>query len=168
MLRVRVLGGVAAEIGGRTVPEPTSRRAWALLGWLALHPGLHSRADVAARLWPDVVDASARQSMRSALWSLRQVLAVDAPGALIATRDRVGLAADTVVDALEFAAFVAAGQLAEAVALAGGDLLAGVDDEWALVARDEHRLRVVEVLGRLADGAEDPAAAVGWARRAVH
>ncbi|MDQ6937911.1 MAG: AAA family ATPase, partial [Actinomycetota bacterium] len=167
MLRVRVFGGVAAEVDGRAVREPTSRRASALLGWLAVHPGLHSRADVAARLWPDVVDASARQSMRSALWSLRQVLDSDAPAALITTRDRVGLAAGTAVDAVEFDALVSAGRFADAAALGDGELLAGVDDEWALIARDEHRLRVIEVLGRVADDTKDAAAAAALARRAV-
>src|SRR4051794_9895405 len=167
MLRVRVLGGVSARAGGRLVPEPASRRALALLGWLALHPGLHSRADVAARLWPDVVDASARQSMRSALWSLRQSLSGVDPDALVATRDRVGLRTDTAVDALMFDALVAAGRFAQAVELATGELLAGVDDEWALVARDEHRLRLVAVLRELAEQADDPVVAAGWARRAV-
>ena len=40
MLRIRLVGGVAVDIDGRTLPEPTSRRAWALLAWLALHLAL--------------------------------------------------------------------------------------------------------------------------------
>src|SRR4051812_30945721 len=161
---------MTADVDGREIPEPTSRRAWALLGWLALHPGLHSRADVAARLWPDVVDASARQSMRSALWSLRQALDAVAPDALVTTRDRVGLSDGVEVDLRRFDELLADGHEAQAVSLAAGELLAGIDDEWALVARDEHRQRVITVLRSLsedADSRNDAAAAVEWARRAA-
>ena len=33
-----------------------------VLGWLALHPGTHPRAALAARFWPEVVDVKARVS----------------------------------------------------------------------------------------------------------
>jgi DNA-binding SARP family transcriptional activator len=170
VLRICLLGGVHAESDGRPVPAPASRRAEALLGWLALHPGLHSRAEVAARLWPDVVDASARQSMRSAIWSLRQALDEIAPDALVTTRDRVGLAAAVDVDVARFDQFVDTGQLADAVALSTGELLAGVDDEWALVARDEHRERLTATLRTLSEQAAadgDTRTATDWARRAA-
>ena len=65
MLRVRLLGELQAEIDGAAVAVPASRRAWALLGWLALHPGEHGRGAVAARFWPDVLDSSARASLRA-------------------------------------------------------------------------------------------------------
>lgn len=167
MLRIRLVGGVAVEVDGRPIPRPASRRAWALLAWLALHPGLHSRAGVAAKLWPDVVDSSARQSMRSALWSLRQVLDEAGVDLLVSTRDRVGLNADAEVDVLRFAADLSAGRRGEAVEIGEGDLLAGVDDEWAMVARDAHRERLIAALGELARESNDHVAAVGWARRAV-
>ena len=41
MLRVRLLGELQAEVDGGAVAMPASRRAWALLAWLALHPGEH-------------------------------------------------------------------------------------------------------------------------------
>src|SRR5918994_1125113 len=71
MLRIRLIGEMALEIDGTAAPPPASRRARSLLAWLALHPGLHARADVAARFWPDVLDASARTNLRSALLTLR-------------------------------------------------------------------------------------------------
>jgi hypothetical protein len=151
VLRVRLVGRIAAAVDGREVPEPASRRAWTVLAWLALHPGLHSRAEVAARLWPDVPDASARQSMRSALWSLRQVL--DHQDVLTTTRDRVGLSADTEVDALEFERLLDEGDVEAAVLVGEGELLPGIDDEWALVARDEHRQRLVRAFAELAQRA---------------
>src|SRR4051794_6172667 len=91
MLRVRLVGGPSVEVDGAEVPPPASRRAWALLAWLALSHGEHPRSEVAAAFWPDVLDQSARASLRSAVWALRRSLG-DAGGEhLVATRDRVGL-----------------------------------------------------------------------------
>ena len=65
MLRVLVLGELAVEVDGRPVPLPDGRPARALLGYLALHPGPHARAALAARLWPDVLDESAEGRPRT-------------------------------------------------------------------------------------------------------
>ena len=74
MLRVRLFGEMAVEVDGSPVAPPESARARALLAWLALNPGMHSRGRLAARFWPDVLDSSARASLRSAMWSLRRAL----------------------------------------------------------------------------------------------
>jgi len=95
---VRVFGGLALESDGVALEPPASRRARELLGWLALNPGRHARAAVAARFWPDVLDASARASLRTTLHALRRALG-DAGGRwLVATRDSVGLRGDLWVD----------------------------------------------------------------------
>jgi DNA-binding SARP family transcriptional activator len=60
MLRVRLAGSLALESDGREIPLPPSRRARALLAYLAAHPGAHARGELAARFWPDVLDESAR------------------------------------------------------------------------------------------------------------
>src|SRR3954453_22886898 len=101
MLRVRLFGGMAVEIDGDPVPPPDGGRARALLAWLALHPGMHSRAELAARFWPDGLDSSARGSLRSAMWALRRALGEGGERHLVATRDRVGLE-DVEVDARRF------------------------------------------------------------------
>src|SRR4051794_15820397 len=160
MLRVRVLGELQADVDGVAVAPPASRRAWSLLAWLALHPGEHARGTVAARFWPDVLDASARASLRSALWELRKALGVD--GALLAGRERIALRCET--DLGEFEACLAAGRLEQAVALHRGPLLAGLDDDWVLEARDELAERLGSAYARLA-AAATPAEGVGWARR---
>ena len=83
--------------------------------------------------------------------------------ALIAGRDRVALRCDT--DLAEFDAHLVAGRLEAAVALHRGALLADLDDDWVLEARDERAQRLGSALSRLAAAAATPADAVGWARR---
>src|SRR5436190_4567704 len=168
MLRVQLLGEMSVEVGGTRLSSPESRRAWALLAWLALKPGGHPRGEMAARFWPDVLDSSARASLRSAVWSLRRALGPDGGPHLVASRDAIALE-DAWCDAVEFKRLVAAGSLEEALELCqGGDLLAGFEDEWAMVARDEHRAAVADALGALAGQARDAGdlgAAAGWARK---
>src|SRR6266545_4146667 len=114
MLRVRVLGELALEFDGETLPPPRGRRLRGLLGWLALHPGLHARAEVAGTLWPDVLDDSARASLRTALAELRRSLG---DGHLVATRDAVGFGPEVWVDARAFDLLVGDGRLDEALRL---------------------------------------------------
>src|SRR5579863_8535456 len=113
MLRVRLLGELRIELDGTTVEPPSSRRARALLAWLALDRRMHSRSALASRFWPDVLDESARTSLRSALSALRKALGPDADQYLIASRDDVGLAGDSVVwtDVGEFERRIAEGRL---------------------------------------------------------
>src|SRR4051812_9353326 len=166
MLRVRLVGGPTVEVDGREIPAPASKRAWVLLAWLALNPGEHPRSRVAASFWPDVMDQSARASLRSAVWALRRALGEAAPAHVVSTRERIGLV-DAWVDVQEAERLARDGRLEEAVELAAGDLLPGVEDDWALRARDAHRARVIELLEELAHDAGDPADAVRWTRRQV-
>jgi DNA-binding SARP family transcriptional activator/tetratricopeptide (TPR) repeat protein len=167
---MRLLGQFAAELDDATVHAPSSRRAWGVLAWLALHPGLHPRGDLAARFWPDVLDASAKASLRSALWALRRALGPAGAAYLSCSRDLVGLRPDTPVqvDALVFDTLVAAGRLEEAAAMAAGEFLTGFDDEWVLEARDEHRAKLADLLEQLASTAVaggDLRSALQWTRR---
>jgi hypothetical protein len=50
VLRLWLCGRLAGSFDGEPVAMPTSERARALIGWLALHPGLHPRRVVAAEL----------------------------------------------------------------------------------------------------------------------
>ena len=176
MLRVRLLGELQADVDGAPVAPPASRRAWSLLAWLALHPGEHARGALAARFWPDVLDTSARASLRSALWAVRESLAAaGGEDYLHADRTHVGLAPGLPreVDVERFAALADAGDAASleaAVALADGPLLPDLADEWVLEEQDRHRDRLIGVLERLAALAEeagDIGAAVRWTRAAL-
>jgi DNA-binding SARP family transcriptional activator len=167
MLRVRMLGAFELELDGARMGLPESRRAWSLLAWLALHPGMHARGPLAARFWPDVLDSSARASLRSAVWSLRRGLGADGDGVLLATREEVGLR-EVWTDVAEFGRLIEQGRLKEAVALSRGELLPGFEDAWVYEARDEQRERLAAALGQLATAAEEDgnlATAVAWTRR---
>ncbi len=169
VLEVRLLGELGVELDGSAVTLPTSRRACLLLGWLALRSGPHSRSRLAALLWPDVLDASARASLRSALWALRAAFGPAAAEYLHTGRDHVELAGDgLLVDARELDRLLAAGRPLEAVALHRGELLSQFDADWVLDARDEHRDRLCAAYAALAAAAEadgQVATARDWAAK---
>ena len=170
MVRFWVLGRFAIEADRVVVEPPRSSRARSLLAWLVLHPGPHPRSRLAARFWPEVLDSSARASLRVALSELRAALGSTAD-CFTADRSQVGLVADRVwVDALAFAELEARGELEAALELSRGELLPELDDDWVLEARDDHAAAVVDVLARLASQREasgDLDAAISLSRRMV-
>jgi len=160
VIEVRVLGGLGVRIDGEPATLPSDARARELLAWLAVHPGPHPRAALAGRLRPDVLEESARKTLRDAVYELRRALG---PDALVTTRDAVGLGEHVAVDLTQARAAAAAGDLAAAVAV--GPLLEGLTTDWAIAAREE---RAAEVAGHLAAlSAADPARAIHWARRRI-
>jgi class 3 adenylate cyclase/tetratricopeptide (TPR) repeat protein len=172
MLRVTLLGELTLEIDGEHLELPASRRARSLLGLLALERRTHPRGQLAARFWPDVLDESARTSLRSALSALRRALGTNADRHLLAGRDTVALAGSDQVctDLDEYEQLVAEDRLEDALELSRGELLEDLDDDWVYERRDEHRASVGAVLERMASGAEaagDLAAAVALTRRQV-
>jgi len=168
MLRIRLLGELAVETSTGPIELAGSWRARSLLAWLALNPGTHQRAEVAARFWPEVLDSSARASLRNAIWALRRSLGTEA---LLATRERVGLGGPGVwIDAAAFLDHVEHDRLKQALELCRGELLAGLDEEWVYEYRDAHRDRLSELLERSAaqaDTRREPAAAIALTRRRV-
>lgn len=171
MLSVRVVGGLALTVDGEAVEPPAGRPARALLGWLATHPGRHARGRVAAALWPDFRDESARANLRTALSAVRDTLGSAAGAGLVADRQVVGLAdpPEVVVDVNEFAALLEAGRPLEAIAALGeGEVLPDLDDDWVFHERDRVRELVSGAAGGLAAAAEargEPAEAIAWLRR---
>jgi predicted ATPase/DNA-binding SARP family transcriptional activator len=172
MLRIRLLGGVALEVDGRAADAPASRRLLSLLAWLALNPGMQPRSRLAARFWPDVLDTSARGSLRNAVLELRRAMAPDAERYLIATRDAVGLGPDEEVwvDMREFERAVSEGRSQDALALGEEELLPELDDDWVFEAREAHAHTLAGLLERAAAEAEEAGelgAAIEYAHRLV-
>src|SRR5947208_7293645 len=93
LLRLSVLGTPEVFHNDSRLTFPL-RKAQALLLYLAVEGGLHSRSKLAALLWPDSEPADARKTLRNALMLLRSLLA-DAspaqPGHLQASQDLLGL-----------------------------------------------------------------------------
>lgn len=166
-IRITLLGDLGVERDGARVALPTSGKATALLVWLALNPGEHARARVAPLLWPEVLDESARGSLRTAVWALGSSLGRDA---LVTSRTTLGLAPDVPVDVLELRDLIDSGRTEDAGELAHAELAPGVDEEWLDEARDGHRVmldRLYEEVAAESEAAGDGAGAVVWARRRV-
>src|SRR6185312_14000442 len=164
MLEVRLAGGLALRADEDDIAPPASKRARAVLAYLALNPGPQHRGRLAARFWPDVLDESARASLRVALTELRQALG-PAAGIVQATRDTVALEGPELkVDTRAFQQALDEGDPARALEACSAPILDGFDEEWALEARDEHAHRLGEALEQTAVLADDPGEAVRLTR----
>jgi DNA-binding SARP family transcriptional activator len=163
VLEVRLTGGLALRANGDALAPPASRRARALLAYLALHPGPHARAQLAARFWPDVLDESARTSLRAALTELRRALG---PAEEHLQAGRATVALEGAVDTRAFTAALNAGDAAAALEASRAPILDGFDDDWAHDARQAHAQRLADALEQLASTA-DPAEAIRLTREQV-
>jgi TolB-like protein/DNA-binding SARP family transcriptional activator len=168
-VRVRVLGGLEIRTADdRDVALP-GKKLRALVACLALPPGTPwSRERLTALLWGDRDEEQARASLRQTLAELRRQIGA---AALQTTRETIILdAGAVVVDAVEFARLVEAGDLAQAAALYRGDLLDGVVlpdagfADWLLVERTRLHDLAIDVLSRLV-AAQSGAVALETAQR---
>ncbi len=73
LLRVSVLGPPDIVLDGVRLTFPL-RKAQALLLYLAVEGGMHSRSKLAAFLWPDSTAEVGRIALRNVLVSLRRLL----------------------------------------------------------------------------------------------
>ena len=178
-----VLGTFALHIDGRPVRGFPTDKARALLAYLALEANRpHTRALLAALLWPDVAEEAALSNLRNTAYRLRSTLDAAAPGLakalLTSTRQSFQLDAALLhLDSATFERLLAQtaahahpalytcepclARLAEAVALYWGELLAGFGlpdaplfEEWLLARRDLLQRAFVDALGALASAHE--------------
>jgi predicted ATPase/DNA-binding SARP family transcriptional activator len=198
-LRLSFLG--PARVEGAQGGEIILRRvkALALLAFLSVEAARsHSRASLLGLLWPEMPEADARNNLRVTLSSLRRRL--EGSGCsrdpyIIGGRHHVQFnpQGDYWLDVAEFQALIGTCEghahanratcsdcrerLARAVALYGGEFLAGFHldgcaafDEWLFVQREQHHVQMMELLGELADGCEqagDHTQAERYARRQI-
>ncbi len=98
-LSLTLCGRVAAAIDGAPVSSAAlSNKGLALLAFLALEPGEHSREELMSLLWGDYAEDKSRASLRQALMHLRDVVG----DALHVDRTAVGLAAQPESDVRRF------------------------------------------------------------------
>lgn len=191
MLRIATLGGLKIQLNGEPVSGFVSRKADALLVYLALHPREHARETLSNLLWDDLPQQQALSYLRTVLSSLQKQLGPY----LQITRHTVALNPDlpAAVDALELEqALVAADeqwknrahftrltvqQLEAALALYQGDFLAGFFvrdchefEDWMLRQQAHLRARILEACHRLSQHYQRRqawGAGLQWAARAL-
>jgi len=174
-VRIDLLGGFAVrDKVGREVAI-ASRKAQALLAFLALSPGKpQPREKLTGLLWSDRGEAQARSSLRQALSELRKALPEGDPPLLTAQRDSVWLDPESVqVDAVILGRLIGTGDakdLAKAAELYRGEFLDGLDvrddafEDWRRGQRQQLRDQAIQALASLVDQ-QDGAQAIATAQR---
>lgn len=176
-IRLKLFGGFEGRLPDGSPLEIGTRKAQALLAFLACRPGeAHTRDRLAAMFWGDGDDRAARHSLRQALASLRR--AFPAGALLLETgRGNVGLEGGAVDG--DVAAFEELGRSDSAVGLAAaadlyrGPLLDGFAiraepfEEWLAQERSRLHERAVAFSLRLAELASDDTGAAQALLRAV-
>src|SRR5262245_12346977 len=159
-LTLTLLGGFRARLDpGAALALPT-RKAQALLAYLALPAGkAHPRDKLASLFWGSTAETTARTSLRHALYALRKCLR-EADGQPLRV-DSETVACDpaaVTVDVGEFerrASEATPAALAEAAALYQGDLLEGLTvqeppfEDWLLAQRERLHEMALVALNRL-------------------
>ena len=159
-LQISLLGGFVLRCGGGEVIELKGQKDRALLGFLALSPGVPwPRDKLAALLWGESGDKQARDSLKQALMRLRRALSTVSPPPLMANRRSITLAHDAVaVDVELFETLLNEPTLEasrRATELYQGDLLDGLQvrnaafEDWLLVERQRLRDKASEASTRL-------------------
>ncbi len=157
-LTIRLLGSFEARQGAGAPVEFSTKKARALLAYLAFRPGLaHSRDELADLLWATSGDEQARGSLRRTLSDLRKSLADGAW--LVSDGDTLALQPNGVeVDVAAFERLAADGgpaALEQAATLYQGELLAGFGlreqafEEWLRSERQRLRQLALDTLGKL-------------------
>ena len=171
-LRVSLLGAPSIEVGRKRI-ETDTRKATALLAYLAVSEQPQRRATLAALLWPDTDEQKARGALRRTLSVLRTALGdrwLEAEGETIDLER-----ASVRVDVAEFRRALRERRLTDAAALYRGDFLEGFSlrdspqfDDWQAAEADALRTQYASALAQLTAEAErsgDLAAAIAHAKR---
>jgi DNA-binding SARP family transcriptional activator/Tfp pilus assembly protein PilF len=182
-ISIQLLGPVKVEVAGAPL-EVDTRKAVALLAFLAVTRRPASRESLAALLWPDADGPAARAALRRTLSVLNAGLGA---GALSIERGSVALGSDAAeLDVWQFRIALgrardhahdpdtACGEcttaLEEALALDRGEFMSGFAlrdsepfDEWQVAEAESHRRDLAGALERLARGL----AASGATERAI-
>lgn len=172
-LTFSLLGSPVIERGGSPIGVDT-RKAIALLAYLAVTKQAHRRDTLATLFWPEYDQTHARATLRRTLSSLHKALGSDC---LTIERETIGMrpSAELRLDVDEFHRRLAESQthghaaydvcaaclapLAAAVALYRDDFMAGFSlrdspafDDWQFFQREAYRREVASALARLTRG----------------
>ena len=142
-LKLYFLGTPRIELAGQPVAMDT-RKAVAMLAYLALSGERQTRDSLAALLWSEFDDARAKAALRRTLSTLKTAVTahnLSISREAIGLRDAIGLEADGVwCDVVQFQMAVQNGDLETAVSLYRDDFLTGFSlrdsipfDDWQLI-----------------------------------
>jgi predicted ATPase/DNA-binding SARP family transcriptional activator len=173
-LSLVLLGPMQITLGGQPVGGFTYNKARALLAYLIVEAGRpHQRDALAALLWPDMPDETARHNLRQALANLRGAIgdASATPPFLLVTRDTIQFnpGSDDDLDVSMFTALLTAceshahrrlercrscaARMQQAISLYGGEFLAGFNvgdsapfEEWQLRQRERLHQQALDAL----------------------
>jgi predicted ATPase/DNA-binding SARP family transcriptional activator len=151
--RLRLFGPIQVERDGAVPTNPSSRKALALVGYLAVLGQPCARAALADLFWPDIPEARGRANLS---WVLNKLSAM-LPGALQADLHTIQFRrAACWLDLAAFDQFVAQDDLAALAAAADlyrGELMAGMQldgcpdfEQWLTVEREHWHQRATHVL----------------------
>jgi len=148
-------------------------KARALLAYLALEGGFHTRESLAFLLWPDASVQAGRENLRRMLFLLKGALkpdAIESSRDVLRLRTETGLWTDvgaftSVLDseqrALAMGAAIDSERIAQAVALYRGEFLQGLElddapdfSNWAQLRREQYHQRYLQALGMLVESHE--------------
>ncbi|MBI5566134.1 MAG: tetratricopeptide repeat protein [Chloroflexi bacterium] len=155
-LTLHALGGLRLTLDGQPVADLVSRKAEALLIYLACHAQPQPRDVLADLLWDDATQTQAAGNLRVLLNSLRRRLSPF----LCIERYSLSFNFDSsfTFDMRDFENCVRSRQLERAVELYRGDFLAGFNlhdsrrfEEWALLERERSQRLAIDTLDELID-----------------
>ena len=176
-LKLRLLGTFEAVLDGKTLTGFDSDKSRALLAYLAVESHRAHRREVLCNLlWPNVAEASARQSLSQALSNLRKLLgdptrdsasaSISSPSTggdttrfILASRETVQFnpRSDFGLDVATLQSAAERGDLAQLLALPSSVFLEGFTladaetfEEWQLLYRESLQHILIEALTRLA------------------
>ena len=146
VLKISVLGRFQAHWDDGESVEISSRKALALLTYLAVERGPRPREVLANLLWGDTGDNRARHNLRQALSKIRHCC----DSLIVASGDDLALDSSCIADVERFEALAGSDdpdELRECLDLYRGELLEGVNPrepeyaEWLAMARTRLRTR---------------------------
>jgi len=177
-LSISLFGGFQVRLDGQSLTDFGTEKNRALLAYLALESAdPHRRETLATLLWPDRSEAQARNSLRQALYRLRQIIptAQESKPHLLFTPEQLQFnpASDHWVDALDFKSRLSACQshhpgganlcpncldcLEQAVELYQGEMLEGFNlpgctrfTDWQIITQEACHRQALAALSLLA------------------
>ena len=160
VLTIRLFGGFEARLDAGPAAAFPTKKARALLAYLAARPAqAHSRDTIAELLWGAHADEQARGSLRRTLSDLRKAVPLDDGEWLVSDGDTVRLDSRSIdVDVAQFERLAADGgisALEQAADLYKGEFLAGFGvheqafEEWLRAERERLRQLALKTLTKL-------------------